>query len=174
MKILGAIIAGGKSRRFGSDKVLAAHDGRRLIDIVADGLHGQVADIIVCGRIMHGWESLPDRPVANLGPLGGLCAALHYARHKDYDAVLSVAADVLPIPAHLVEWLSVEKGPVVVEGQHLLGLWPVSLAADLDCHLEQCADRSLRAWITASSAVRIVLPIAFANINTVEDLARLD
>ncbi|MDB5714751.1 MAG: molybdenum cofactor guanylyltransferase [Sphingomonadales bacterium] len=171
--ILGAIIAGGRARRFGSDKAIALYNDRRLIDIVIEGLSAQVAAVVVCGRAFPALKTLEDRPDAGLGPLGGLCAALHYANENGYDAVLSVAADVLPIPPSLVDWLSVEPGPTVVRGQHLLGLWPSRLASDIDSHLATTTDRSLRGWIAASGATSVTVPMPFANINTPEDLAHL-
>jgi molybdopterin-guanine dinucleotide biosynthesis protein A len=50
VKRLGAIIAGGKATRFGSDKAAALLNGRPLIEHVADGLREQVDALIVCGR----------------------------------------------------------------------------------------------------------------------------
>jgi molybdopterin-guanine dinucleotide biosynthesis protein A len=173
MTILGAIIAGGRARRFGSDKALALYDDRRLIDIVIEGLGPQVAAMAICGRVFPGIETLEDRPTAGLGPLGGLCAALHYASANGHDAVLSVAADIVPIPLLLASWLSAKPGPTVVKGQHLLGLWPSYLANDLDRHLATTTDRSLRGWIAASGATSVAVPAAFANINTPEDLVHL-
>src|SRR3546814_13659705 len=59
--ILGAIIAGGAARRFGSDKALADLGGRRLIDHAADVLRGTVGALVVCGRELAGWTCLTDR-----------------------------------------------------------------------------------------------------------------
>ena len=61
MKRLGAIIAGGKATRFGSDKAAALLNGRPLIEHVADGLREQVDALIVCGvhgREWNGWTTL--------------------------------------------------------------------------------------------------------------------
>jgi molybdopterin-guanine dinucleotide biosynthesis protein A len=174
MKILGAIIAGGKARRFGSDKALALHGGRRLIDIVASGLESQVTDRVICGRAYSNWVRLEDRPAPGLGPLGGLCAALHHAHQNDYQAVLSVATDVLPLPPQLATWLSGPGGPAFVRGQHLLGFWPVALAAVLEDHLAISQDRSLRGWIARSGAKGVELAVDFANINTLDDLDSLN
>ncbi|HEX5645184.1 MAG TPA: NTP transferase domain-containing protein, partial [Erythrobacter sp.] len=38
LKLLGAIIAGGQARRFGSDKAYARYHGQRLIDLVGRAL----------------------------------------------------------------------------------------------------------------------------------------
>jgi molybdopterin-guanine dinucleotide biosynthesis protein A len=174
MKILGAVIAGGQARRFGSDKALSVYNGQRLIDIIGNSLRKQVDDVVVCGRPLPGWVSLADRPAPALGPLGGLCAALSYAKESGYDAVLSVAADVIPMPEELAGWLMAESKSntraTVVKGQHLLGLWPAMFAERLDEHLATTTDRSLRGWIAECSAVAVSVPVSFANINTPQDL----
>ncbi|WP_293880698.1 molybdenum cofactor guanylyltransferase [Sphingomonas sp.] len=176
MRILGAIIAGGQSLRFGSDKAHALLDGRRLIEIVALGLKVQVEASVVCGRTFEDLIALRDRPVTGLGPLGGLCAALHLANFNGYDAVLSVAADIVPIPPQLAEWLVEQsdgaRRPAVIKGQHLIGLWPAALSERLDQYLQTPLDRSLRSWIAACGAIPISVPVVFTNINSREDLQR--
>jgi molybdopterin-guanine dinucleotide biosynthesis protein A len=176
MKILGAIIAGGQSRRFGSDKALALHNNRRLIDLVAESLAPQVDTIVICGRALPGFQSLSDRPGPGLGPLGGLSAALHHANLNGYEAVLSAATDVLPLPTQLVEWLGNHSESncraTVVAGQHLIGLWPAVLTDRLDQHLTEDNNRSLRGWIAASGALAVRISSAFHNINTRPDLAK--
>ena len=175
-RILGAVLAGGAARRFGSDKALALAHGVSLIDRVADGLRPQVAEMVLCGRALPGWQTLDDRPRAGLGPLGGLCAALHHAQGHGFDAVLSVASDVLPVPPELVRWLGAgaDSGAAVVAGQHLLGLWPTALAHRLDLHLAADDDLSLRTWIAACGAVPVAIPITMFNINTPADLVRFE
>jgi hypothetical protein len=71
-RTLGAILAGGRSRRFGSDKALARLGGERLIDRAAAALRPQVDRLIVCGRVMPAMVCVADRPSPDLGPLGGL------------------------------------------------------------------------------------------------------
>ena len=96
MKKLGAIIAGGMATRFGGDKAAAILDGHPLIEHVAGGLGPQVGHMIICGREWPGMHWLPDRPHANMGPLAGLNAALHFAQHHGFDTVLTAGCDVLP------------------------------------------------------------------------------
>jgi molybdopterin-guanine dinucleotide biosynthesis protein A len=160
---LGAILAGGQSRRFGSDKAVAIVGGRTLIDRVAAALAPQVDAIVVVGR------ELADRPAPGLGPLGGLCAALDHARAHGFDAVLTAGCDVLPVPADLAVRLA--PGPAVIDGQPLFGLWPATLAARLDAHLAAGGDRSLRRWVAATGARRVALAAALFNLNTPADLA---
>lgn len=171
MKLLGAIIAGGRASRFGSDKAAALLNGRPLIAHVAEALQDQTDHLVVCGRSWPGLDSIPDRPSPGLGPLGGLCGALHYAHAHGFDAVLTAGCDVLPIPDSLRETLA--PGPACVAGQRLLGLWPADLLPLLDAHLRSAEDRSIRSWITLSNARELPVAAALHNINTVADLDRL-
>ncbi|WP_033922162.1 molybdenum cofactor guanylyltransferase [Sphingomonas sp. 37zxx] len=166
MRLLGAILAGGLSRRFGSDKAQALLDGTPLIDRVIAALTPQVDAVILCGRA----PGLADRPPGGLGPLAGLNAALHHAQALGFDAVLSVPCDAPYLPGDLR--LILGEGPAFIADQPVIGLWPASLAARLDLHLSTDGDRSLRGWARiAGAAARSAPPIA--NINTAADLAAL-
>jgi len=169
MRLLGAILAGGAATRFGSDKAAALLDGRALIDHVAEALRPQVESLVVCGRNWSGIDGLSDRPEPGLGPLGGLSAALAHARAAGLDAVLSVGCDVLPIPSDLFRLLG--EGPAHVEGQPLFGLWPAALADEMDQHLAEGGNRSLRGWIARTGARSVRLETALHNLNTPADLA---
>ena len=52
MRLLGVVLAGGQSRRFGRDKALALLDGRPLIDHALAALVGCDA-LAVAGRAIH-------------------------------------------------------------------------------------------------------------------------
>lgn len=168
MKLLGAIIAGGKSSRFGADKAAASLDGRALIEHVAAGLRSQTDHVIVCGRDWPGLESVADWPRADLGPLGGFCSALRHAAENGFDAVLTAGCDVLPIPALLADRLA--PGPAYIAGQRLLGLWPAALTPLLETHLDMSRDRSIRAWIDACGARVVESEQDLFNLNTPGDL----
>jgi len=171
MKLLGAIIAGGKATRFGADKGAALLDGKPLIDHVAEGLRHQTDAVVICGRTWPGLETVPDRPASSLGPLGGLCGVLHHAEEQGFDAVLSAGCDVLPIPDSLAERLG--KGPACVAGQRLLGVWPAKFASLLEHHLLSSGDRSIRNWISLCDAREVRFETVWHNINTVADLDHL-
>ncbi len=167
-RLLGAIIAGGQSRRFGSDKAHALVEGRTLFDHVADGLAPLVAKIVVCGRDWPAFESLSDRPGPGLGPLGGLCAALHHAAAEGYSHVVTAPVDVLPFPAEIVSRL-VGQEPRVVAGQYMIGCWPSELARALENHLRD-GHRSVRSWIEAARADYVYCETTLSNINYCSDL----
>lgn len=177
MTILGAIIAGGRGRRFGGpdgrgDKGAALLRGRALIDHVAAALGQQTDDLVIVGRDWPSLPSIPDRPHADEGPLGGLCAALHYARGGGHDLVLCAGCDTLPVPSHLADMLA--PGPAVMDGHWLMGLWPSALAEDLDRWLADQPDRSIRGWMAHTHARAVPHGMLLLNINTQETLAEAE
>ena len=170
MRRLGAIIAGGKATRFGSDKAAAYLNGRPLIEHIADGLREQVDALIVCGRAWPGMEWVEDSPFPDMGPLGGLNAAFLYAQKNGFDEVLTAGCDVVPVP-ELPRNLP-DGHAVYMDGHYLFGVWPVALAPVLDRHLRNQEDLSMRRWITVSGAQAITTTDAFHNLNTPLELAQ--
>jgi molybdopterin-guanine dinucleotide biosynthesis protein A len=98
--ILGAIIAGGQSTRYGSAKALAVIGGIRVVDRAANALRAALlADDIVA--IVNEPElaeaiGLPHRPDAlpGIGPLAGVHAALLWARQRHRSGVLALGCDM--------------------------------------------------------------------------------
>ena len=171
MRLLGAVLAGGKSSRFGSDKAMADLHGKPLLAHAAEALAAQCDTVIVCGREWPGLVSVPDRPAPDLGPLGGLNAALHYAAAHGFEAVLSVGCDTPVLPDDLAARLSVAGEVAYLQGLPIVGLWPARLAPVLDDNLRTTEDRSLRAWARVAKAVALELDRAIPNVNRQEDLA---
>ncbi|UVO50314.1 molybdenum cofactor guanylyltransferase [Sphingomonas sp. SUN019] len=170
MRTLGAILAGGRSRRFGSDKAVALLDGVALIGRVIAALGPQVDALVVCGRTIDGYDCVADRPGPDLGPLGGLSAALHYARANGFDRVVSAPCDAPFLPVDLVARLA--EPPCYVAAMPVIGLWPSSLSETLDRHLATADDRSMRSWAVIAG-VRSVDLGALDNVNTPADLDQL-
>jgi molybdenum cofactor guanylyltransferase len=168
MKLLGAILAGGQSRRFGSDKALALLDGKPLLDHVSDALCPQVDALVVAGREWLGLESVADLPEPGLGPLAGLAGALDHAERNGFDAVLSSGCDLMGIPSDLAAQLG--EGPVIVDDQPLLGLWPTALSQPLVRWLANEQNRSIYRFADHVSAKRVQLSASVRNANRPEDL----
>jgi molybdenum cofactor guanylyltransferase len=165
VKRLGAIIAGGQSSRFGGDKALAMLGDRTLIDHVAARLDAHCDAVIVCGRAWGNRASVADRPALGLGPLGGLCAALHYGAANGFGMVVTAGCDTLPVPTLPLDgWEA-----AVVAGHYLFGVWPVALASQLDAHLATTQNRSMRHWIAVSGAQQIAVDATLHNLNTQAD-----
>jgi len=88
----GFVLAGGKSRRMGTNKALLPLRGRRLVDRAIDLLGPHVEDIFVVGPPeVFPFLHVPVRPdeILQAGPLGGILTGLRHARF-DKSLVLGV------------------------------------------------------------------------------------
>lgn len=168
MKILGAILAGGQSRRFGSDKAQAVFEGKALLDHVADALRPQCAELLVAGREWPGIISIADIPENGQGPLGGLAGALVYAKRNGFDAVLSCGCDLLGLPDDLAAQLG--DTPAIFDDLPIIGLWPVDVAETLAVWLSDPANRSVYRFANHIGARRVQTPPSITNVNHTSDL----
>jgi molybdenum cofactor guanylyltransferase len=168
---LGAILSGGRSSRFGSDKAEARWGERRLIDHAAAALAPWVETVVICGPHGGDWPNVPDRPQTGLGPLGGLCGALHHATVIGVDQVVLIACDMPQVPEAVLAQL-VRGGSRYCRDAPVLGCWDVRLASTLETFLEREGSRSMRAWGDLAGAEPIDCGV-LANVNTPADLAAL-
>lgn len=169
MRVLGAVLAGGRSSRFGSDKCNFVIRGQRLVDHAIASLASQVDEVAVCGREEPLHLCLADRPHAGLGPLGALNAALHHAVTYGFDAVLTAPCDVLPLPADLLSYLTL-PGPSHLLNQHAVGCYPAQLAHELDLHIAE-GSRSVTSWIArCGSRPADDVSLRLCNMNSPADL----
>lgn len=172
MTVLGAILAGGQSRRFGNDKALALFAGRPLIEHVIAALQPMVDAVVVVGRGHPQLPSAADRPAGSHGPLAGLAGALAYAQGHGHDAVLTIGVDSIGISPDLHRRLA--PAPAYVADQPIIGLWPVTALAALDQLWESDLSHSMLSFIGRIGARAVTLDCSPANINTAADLARLE
>lgn len=130
--------------------------------------------MIVCGREEPGYTCVPDRPEPDLGPLGGLNAALHYAEEQGFDAVLSAGCDIPNLPPDLAEILGAETlslhRSAIVQSQPVVGLWPVGIAKELEAFLADDG-RALYGFAEKAGARMVRFDPPLMNINRPEDLA---
>lgn len=164
MRLLGAVLAGGMSSRFGSDKAMAVLDGGRLLDRVCAALALQCNAVCVVGR-----DAVQDWPRPGLGPLGGLAGALRHARDEGFGEVLTSAVDIPDLPSDLAGQL--DPGPAFVADQPVVGRWRTADLPLLETILQGAGKRSMNAFARACSARPVALRAPLANINTPEDLA---
>lgn len=170
--ILGAVLAGGLSTRFGSDKALAELGGRSLIARAVDALAGLCEHVIVVGREEAPAPTAPDWPRAGMGPLGGIAAALHHARDEQFAEVLTCGVDSAELPDNLLDLLG--PAPAYLADQPVIGRWPVSASATLDALLEAEGKHSMRQFAEAIGARPVRTAAPPANINTPADLSELE
>lgn len=166
--ILGAVLAGGRSTRFGSDKALAILDGQTLLERAVEGL-GKLCDaVVVVGRDEAPVPVLADRPRGGMGPLGGIAAALHHAVHEGFASVLSWPVDALGLCHAVTDRL--EPAPSFIRSQPVIGLWPANVLPVVDGLLAGQGRHSLWAFAEAIGARPVEFPDVLLNINTQADL----
>ncbi|MBB6504434.1 molybdopterin-guanine dinucleotide biosynthesis protein A [Sphingomonas endophytica] len=172
MIVLGAVLAGGRATRFGSDKALAALGGRALLDHAIASLAAHCDTIVVVGRPEAPVTCIPDLPRSDLGPLGGIAGALAYATDHGFDAVLTTACDTPFLPDAVVAALRA-AAPAYAAEAPTVGLWPAHLAGALLAHLLADQPRAVRRWAATIGAAAILPGMVLANINTPDDLTNL-
>ena len=89
--LVGVVLAGGASRRMGTDKALVEVAGRPMLDWVVDAVAAVTNDVVVSGEPRpHFAEHLrfvEDKGEPKRGPLAGIVAVMD---HVDSDALLIV------------------------------------------------------------------------------------
>jgi len=169
--ILGAVLAGGQSTRFGSDKALAEIDGHTLLALAVDTLSGWCDHVVVVGRPTAPAPTLPDWPRAGMGPLGGLAAALRLATDEGYATVLTMGVDSVGLPDDLPELLG--AAPACLASQPIVGIWPATAASTIEALLHDAPPHSVYRFAEIIDTRQVEIARPPANINTTGDLAAL-
>ena len=183
----GAVLAGGASRRMGSDKALVdAPGGRPLVVVGVEALRAAGAlEVVVVGGDGPALQGLglpwvPDR-FPGEGPLGGIVTALHATRA---DLVVVMACDMPgvgpEVPAALVRALAAAPGAgvaVAVVGdreQPLTACWRRSVALEVLTSAYDAGERAPRFVLAALNPVRVDgLPLEqLVDVDCPEDLRR--
>jgi molybdopterin-guanine dinucleotide biosynthesis protein A len=106
MGVLGAVLAGGDSRRMGRDKALLPWQGGSLLTRAAAVLDRVAEEVVVLAPVDRGYRELglevvPDLRPGN-GPLGGIHTALVRGGGRP---VFILACDLPHVGAELVRWI---------------------------------------------------------------------
>lgn len=167
--MMGAVLAGGRSSRFGSDKALARLDGRTLLDHAVARLGQWCGAVIVIGRETAPVATVADWPAPGMGPLGGIAGALRHAEARGLGWVLTIGVDSIGLPDDLPALLW--PGPACVADQPVIGLWPAAAGARAaEAILAGTGRHSMRALAEVLEARAVVLARPPLNINRPEDL----
>ncbi len=183
-----AVIAGGKSTRFGSPKCQVMLSGKTLLDRAVE-LAYRIAPRVM---VISGEQPItifPQTPVypdvfPGLGPLGGIYTAL---LHTPTPYLATLPCDAPLLNERIFEYLSryTETDRPIVAVSHkgmepLVALWPKSALPTIRRFLD-ARQLSLRRPLQHLQAVEVYLPVEmpeyhpflFHNINTQEDLRTL-
>ncbi|ABD53379.1 molybdenum cofactor guanylyltransferase [Jannaschia sp. CCS1] len=171
------ILAGGQGRRIGGDKACVLLGGKPLWRHVLDRVEPQVARVAVNASVPFGGRPFVADDVPGMGPLGGILAAMIWAKGQGADRVLTVAVDTPFLPSDLAERMCAATGRIVVakttDGLHgTTAVWDVGLADDLRWALD-AGTRKVTDWANGVGIAPVVFQdaSAFFNVNTPEDLA---
>lgn len=193
------ILAGGLSRRMGTDKAAVMLAGRPLLSHVLARLAPQAAPLGV-NRPDTGMtapdatpfslvpDHLPDRP----GPLAGIHAAMLFARERACPAVLTTPVDAPFIPSDVAARLAAaresandpDRTVIVAESagrtHPVAALWPAALAEHLAAFVATDEKRRVTGFLAGLKTVSVEFAVKdtpegpldpFFNINTPENLA---
>ena len=170
--ILGVVLAGGLSTRFGSDKALAEWDGRTLLLHAVDNLSGQCEQVVIAGREIGPAPCIPDWPRSEMGPLAGIAAGLHYAQDMGFESVMTCGVDSPDVSQDALAALA--PPPCYLADQPVIGHWPVNATSAIERILEGTGKHSMLAFAEAIGAKAVNSSGKPANINSPADLSALE
>jgi len=189
--VLGLILAGGRSRRFGAEKAVATLGGVSLLARAHARLRAVCADVAVSAPTGGGAAALAeslglacleDPRGAPPGPLSGVLAGLQWAQGRD-ELLLTLPCDAPLLPDDLAERLLAALGaaPAAVARsprglQPLCAVWRTLMIRPLQAALADGLHPPAHTLLTDAGAVQVAFQdeAAFLNINTPEDFAEAE
>jgi molybdopterin-guanine dinucleotide biosynthesis protein A len=188
MKIIGAIIAGGQSRRMGGrEKAFLELDSKPVILHVIEQFEPQVDQLVInangdATRFSElGLEVVPDVLTYLTTPLAGLHAALRFTKSVDADVLMTVPSDTPFLPfdlaAKLLENAMTSGAAIAASGDqehYIIGAWKTELLDDLEQAIAKDSLFRVKDWARRAAAQTVEWPVEpydpFFNVNTPEDL----
>ena len=193
---LGVLLAGGLARRMGGgDKPLREVGGRTLIARAIDRIAPQCVGLVLNANgdpqrfAGFGLPVVADTVEGFAGPLAGILAALEWvaAHRPGIGWVLSIATDSPFLPRDLVARLHAARAEADLplacarsgdQTHPVVGLWPVTLAAELRHALVVEDMRKIDRWTARHGIAEAIWPTEpydpFFNANRPEDLTEAE
>ncbi|MCY3578661.1 MAG: molybdenum cofactor guanylyltransferase [bacterium] len=179
----GAVLAGGRSRRMGTDKAFIEVEGRRLIDCALDALADASQRLIVGGsdpRLANAAGSAGSEHVADRwpgeGPLGAVATALGLAHHPvtvilPCDLPAITAEDVAVLVQAVGQTPPVSAAVFTDQRRHYLPLAVNTHAAALAERLFESGQRAVASLLDEVTVVDVPAPpSAVVDLDSPEDL----
>lgn len=183
-QLLGAVLAGGESRRLGRDKAIEPLGSATLVDRAIEVLRSVCSQVVVVSSRTvpdtASWTVVPDLRVG-AGPLAGIEAALDHARRSGFEATFVLACDLPLVDGSVVAEVLAALGDApcaAVAREGTPDFEPLCAVYRTEClaHASALLDRGERAAWTLLEEMggrRVAAPTArLLNVNTEEDLAR--
>jgi len=189
--ILGAVLAGGKSQRFGEDKSQVKLEGKLLIDYILSEILLEFREILIVSNNKIDFKnsekiSIIEDFKKGLGPLGGVLSAMKWVKenNKDYKWISTFPADTpffkKEILQNFYKEIEIEKSRLFFiksnkTRHNIFGLWSIDLLEKLEEDLNK-GDRKVELWANSVGVKVIDMDFKnidpFFNINTKQDLEK--
>ena len=189
--ILGVVLAGGKSQRFGQDKSQVKLKGKLLIDYILNEIVDEFKETLIIANdpinyMQSDKISITKDFKSGLGPLGGVLTGMKWIKEKNksYKWISTFPSDTPFFSKDELNFFyqhinqSDSKLFFIKNNQtrhNIFGLWSLDLLEKLEADLLK-GERKVEVWAN-SIGVRTVnieykKPDPFFNINTKEDLIK--
>ena len=189
--ILGVVLAGGKSQRFGEDKCQVKLGDKLLIDYILSEIIEEFKEVLLISnnRIKYNHSkkiSLAKDTKKGLGPLGGILTAMKWIKknNKNYKWISTFPSDTpffkKQILNNFLEEIKNYKGELFFINSNntrhnIFGLWSIDLLERLEKDLNN-GERKVEMWANKIGVKSINMKFEnkdpFFNINTKEDLEK--
>ena len=190
-KILGTVLAGGKSQRFGEDKSQVKLGDKLLINYILAQIIDEFEELLIISNNTIKFQkskkiSLIKDFKKNLGPLGGVLSAMKWIKdnNKDYQWVSTFPTDTPFFQNQILKdffkkiKLNESKLFFIKSNNtrhNIFGLWSIDLMNKLEEDLEK-GERKVEDWANSVGVNIINMEFSkkdpFFNINTKEDLQK--
>ena len=190
-KILGVVLAGGKSLRFGEDKSQVKLNNKSLIDHILSEILTEFKELLIVSNNSIKFNKSKKISIIsdfknNLGPLGGVLTAMKWIKdnNKDYQWISTFPTDTPFFKNQILkdfhDQINLKNGKLFFiksnnTRHNIFGLWSIDLADKLEKDLEN-GDRKVEDWANKVGVNIIDMQFEkndpFFNINTKEDLEK--
>ena len=184
--ILGVVLAGGKSKRFGEDKSKIKLEGKTLIEHTLDKIKFKFNRIIIISnsKISKDYLVINDCIDGNLGPLVGVLTAMKWIKENNhlYNWIATFPCDTPFFNISLIDkFFEASKlndsllyfAKSQKKRHNIFGLWSLDLVETLENDIKN-SFRKVELWADKIGYENINLKVEkfdrFLNINTKKDL----
>ena len=191
--ILGTVLAGGKSQRFGEDKSQVKLAGKLLIDHMLTEIIDEFKELLIVSNnkiSFHNSEkiSIIEDFEKGLGPLGGVLSAMKWIKEnqKDYKWIAPFPVDTpffkRQILKDFIQNINFNESDLFFiksnnTRHNIFGLWSINLLDKLEEDLNN-GERKVELWANNTGVKIINMEFSnndpFFNINTKEDLKKAE